>query len=161
MNDNCERLRRFRDLKIVGDLEAKCVLDPELRSLHGGRDPEVWEKASEALFGIKRIVIWSGPLDDESDEDVERFLAAEAAFCARYADAFSTGEEMLGAFAVHGWDVSDGYGHPLYVMEQFAIPLLAAILGDYGAKLPAAEAMAEAWGADLAAEARRFRNRRG
>jgi hypothetical protein len=141
-------LRRLIDLPGVADLEFAAVRKPlpgigETRTA----DPAI-DAAAKALFGltpdeadaVPRPADWDGIEDKPTQRQVAAFEAA-------------------------GWDVTDNKRRPLRTLAHLGPPLWLAIRGVAGS-LPfqpepapdSAEAVGD-WGADLAAEAARFRKR--
>ena len=139
-----ETLRRLMALPGVAQLEFKAVMkrefaEPEARAEH----PEI-DSCSKTLFGL---------------------TAEEADAVARPAgwDGIETRPvaEQVAAFEAAGWDVTDDKRRPLRVLGHFNVQLWLALRGVAG-ELPFQPPPPEApdrWGADLAAEAKRFRKR--
>ena len=141
-------MRRLADLPGVDALELKALMkprlaDPDLRTEH----PEVDAVAVEA-FGLtldeaeatERPADWPDHL-----KDLHRRSPAE----------------LVEAFEAEGWDVTDKRRKPLRMLPLFALPLALAARGVAGTLPFAAEPdhPVTDWGANLKAEAGRFRKR--
>jgi hypothetical protein len=106
---------------------------------------------SRSIFGVAQ--------EDVSPPDSEDG-AAEDAFYEAYGLAYAPDWEQVHGFEALGWDVTDEYGHPLLVLRQFSYQLLAAIKGEFGAKLPGEVPVpADAWGAQLERDRAKFQRR--
>lgn len=140
-------LRKLIDLPGVSDLETKALMKP------GYADPSRRDEFPEVdaclveNFGLTAEEAEDAVRPDDWDR-VERLAPVE----------------QVAAFEEAGWDVTDGKRKPLRMLTVFSEPLWLAIRGVAGA-LPEAPFVPEpveeksGWGADLAAEAARFRKR--
>ena len=141
-------LRRLIDLPGVIELERAAVLTP-LPEIGETRQADAEADAcAMALFGLT-------PEEADLVETPDDFPAI---------DHKPIAKQVL-AFEDAGWDVTDAKRRPLRVLAYLGLPLWLAIQGVAG-ELPylapeesGEEAESEAWGADLEAEASRFRKR--
>ncbi len=141
-------LRRLADLPGIDDLELKALMKPRLADPDEAHaHPEV-DAVARAAFGLSLDEAeatalpadWPDPL-----KDLHRRSPAE----------------LADAFEAEGWDVTDRKRKPLRVLPLFALPLALAARGVAGALPFAAEPdhPVTDWGANLKAEAGRFRKR--
>lgn len=138
------KLRRLLDLPGVADLEYKALMkrefaDPEARAAF----PEI-DACSTALFGLTAEEAEATPRPPGWDGIEQRPL-----------------REQADAFEAAGWDVTDDKRRPLRVLGHFNQQLWLAARGVAGELPFQADAVEDAggWGANLAAEAARFRRR--
>ncbi len=143
-------MRRLIDLPGVDALELKALMqprlaDPDRRDEH----PEV-DAVARTAFGLSL---------DEAE-------AAAAALPADWPAALTdlhrrAPADLVEAFEAEGWDVTDKRRKPLRLLPLFALPLALAARGVAGALPFAAEPdhPVTDWGANLKAEAGRFRKR--
>ncbi|HYC98773.1 hypothetical protein [Brevundimonas sp.] len=141
-------MRRLIDLPGVGDLELKALMkprlaDPDLRDEH----PEV-DAVARAAFGLSLDEADRVPLPADWPDHLRELHRQSPADLAR-------------AFEAEGWDVTDRRRKPLRLLPLFALPLALAARGVAGTLPFAAEPdhPATDWGANLKAEAGRFRKR--
>lgn len=141
-------LRRLIDLPGIDDLEMKALMKPRAADPDERHEfPEIVaavDEAARAAFGLTpdeaeavvRPADWDG---------IERLEPAE----------------MVEAFAAEGWDVADARRKPLRMLRWWAGPLALSMRGVAGALPFHAEPDQPAtdWGANLKAEATRFRKR--
>lgn len=139
-------LRRLLDLPGVADLEYKALLkrefaEPEARAEH----PEI-DAVSREIFKLTADEAEAHPRPAGWD-NVDLAPPAKQVF----------------AFEDEGWDVTDDKRRPLRVLGHFSQQLWLAIRGVAG-ELPFLPddddtPRPDSWGANLAAEAKRFRKR--
>ncbi|HEY8571088.1 hypothetical protein [Phenylobacterium sp.] len=137
-------LRRLIDLPGVRDLEFKAVMkrdfaEPEARAEH----PEI-DACSVDTFGLTADQAEAAPRPDDWDGIETRPL-----------------REQVDAFEASGWDVTDDKRRPLRVLGHFNQQLWLAVRGVAGSLpfQPDPEDRPDPWGANMAAEAKRFRKR--
>jgi len=141
------RLRRLLDLKGVEALERQAVMKPLAMP---GEGPPAWpeiDACSREHFGLTAEEARSVPRPEGWDGVEDRPIAQQVA-----------------AFEAAGWDVTDARRRPLRVLGRFNQQLWLALRGVAGALPFEAEAASGhetpgGWGANLAAEAERFRRR--
>ncbi|MDY6924931.1 MAG: hypothetical protein SWI22_13360 [Pseudomonadota bacterium] len=140
--------RRLADLPGIDAVELKALMkpgvaDPDRRDEH----PEVDAVAMEA-FGLT--------LDDAEATALPADWPDHLRDLHRRSPA-----ELVEAFEAEGWDVTDGRRKPLRVLPLFALPLALAARGVAGTLPFVAEPdhPETDWGANLKAEAGRFRKR--
>ena len=141
-------LRRLADLPGVDELELKALMkarlaDPDLIDEH----PEV-DDVARAAFGLTPAEAEAVALPADWPDhlrDLHRRAPAE----------------LVEAFEAEGWDVTDRRRKPLRLLSLFALPLALAARGVAGTLPFVAEPdhPATDWGANLKAEAGRFRKR--
>jgi len=141
-------LRRLAELPGIDALELKALMkpriaDPDLRHEH----PEVDAVAVEA-FGLSLDEAEATPLPADWPDHLRDLHRKSPA-------------ELVEAFEAEGWDVADAKRKPLRTLPLFALPLALAARGVAGALPFAAEPdhPVTDWGANLKAEAGRFRKR--
>lgn len=140
--------RRLADLPGVDDLELRALMkprlaDPDLRDEH----PEV-DAVARAAFGLSLDEADEVPLPADWPDHLRDLRRRSPA-------------ELVEAFEAEGWDVTDKRRKPLRLLPLFALPLALAARGVAG-QLPFAagpDHPATDWGANLKAEAARFRKR--
>jgi hypothetical protein len=145
---NAPPLRRLIDLPGVADLEHAAVLKP-LPEIGEDRpaDPAM-DACCNALFGLT-------PDEAEALDRPDDWDWIEVKPVPR----------QVAAFEAAGWDVTDNKRRPLRVLIYFNQPLWLAIRGVAGELPFHAEATpdlavkSDPWGAQLAADAARFRKR--
>lgn len=144
-------LKRLRDHPLIAQLERAAALDPTLASIRAQMTrAEELDRISREVFGVVAEDIGFDDDVDPSDVEWERFAA-------RYDLAYAPDWDQVEGFRSLGWDVTDDNGRPLLVLNHFNWQLLAAIHGEFGAKLPGETPIsAETWGSSIEAEARRF-----
>jgi hypothetical protein len=139
--------RVLRDHPLIARLERRAVFFPALAADAADRDDELAE-ISRAIFGVAFDDI--GPTDPREWEETpfgermkplppgveEAYDAAFEKFAGDYLLADAPDWDQVKGFAALGWDVTDENGRPLLVLRRFSNQLLAAIRGEYGAKLP-------------------------
>ena len=141
-------LRRLRDLPGIDALELKALMKPRLADPDQRHDhPEV-DEATVAAFGLTQDEAEAVALPADWPEHLQRL------------DRRSP-PELVEAFEVEGWDVTDARRKPLRTLALFALPLALAIRGVAGALPFQAEPdhPTTDWGAGLKADAARFRKR--
>ena len=137
------RLRRLIDLPGVADLETRALMKPAAQEPENRAEfPEI-DACSVKLFGLTGDEAEATPRPDDWD-DIE----------------LQPIPNQVRAFEAAGWDVTDNKRRPLRVLSHFNQQLWLALRGVAG-ELPfqKEEARPDAWGANLAAEAARFRKR--
>ena len=141
-------LRRLADLPGVDDLELKALMkprlaDPDLIDEH----PEV-DDVARAAFGLTPAEAGDVALPADWPDHLRDLHRQSPA-------------ELVEAFEAEGWDVTDRRRKPLRLLPLFALPLALAARGVAGTLPFAAEPdhPATDWGANLKAEAGRFRKR--
>lgn len=137
-------LRLLRDLPGVDALELKALMKPRFADPDLPEGQDEIDALSVALFGLSldgadavaRPADWDG---------IERLSPLE----------------MIDAFEAEGWDVTDKKRKPLRLLPHLAVPLALAMRGVAGDLpfVPEPEVKESDWGANLAAEAGRFRKR--
>lgn len=102
---------------------------------------------------------WTDELEDRAHAlAVELFGISERQFLGKIVQTMMR-DEADAFWAQRGWDVTDGKGNQLRVMDYLFTPLLCAIDNLHpDAKLPVG---ADAWAVNLEDEARRFQASRG
>lgn len=136
-------LRRLIDLPGIDDLELKAVMKPEFAEPEARAEHPEIDACSREHFGLT------------ADE------AAEVPRPAGWDDIENQPlNRQVFAFEDAGWDVTDNKRRPLRVLKHFNQQLWLAVRGVAG-ELPfqAEDDRPDDWGAGLAADARRFRNR--
>lgn len=141
-------MRRLADLPGVDALELKALMkprvaDPDLRHEH----PEV-DAVSVEAFGLSLDEAEAVPLPPDWPDALKDLHRRSPA-------------ELVEAFEAEGWDVTDSRRKPLRVLPLFALPLALAARGVAGALpfAPEPDHPTTDWGANLKAEAGRFRKR--
>ena len=141
-------LRRLIDLPGIDDLEMKALMKPRLADPDERHEfPEfagAIDAAGRAAFGLTPDE--AGAIARPADWDgIERLDPAD----------------MAEAFAAEGWDVLDARRKPARMLACWALPLALAMRGVAGALPFHAEPDRPVtdWGANLKAEATRFRKR--
>ncbi len=140
---NNPQLRRLVDLPGVADLEMKALMKREFAEpQHRAEHPEI-DACTSALFGLTADAAEAVARPAGWDGVEDKPVAAQVA-----------------AFEAEGWDVTDDKRRPLRNLAHFSAPLWLAVRGVAGT-LPFAPEVEkpDAWGASLAAEAKRFRKR--
>lgn len=141
-------LRRLIDLPGVDALELKALMQPRLADPdEAPAHPEV-DEVARAAFGLSldEAEATALPADwPEALRDLHRRSPAD----------------LVEAFEAEGWDVTDTRRKPLRLLRLFALPLALAARGLAGTLPFAAEPdhPVTDWGANLKAEAGRFRKR--
>lgn len=137
-------LRRLIDLPGVRDLEFKAVMkrdfaEPEARAEH----PEI-DACSLDAFGLTAGQAEATPRPDEWDNIEDRPV-----------------RDQVDAFEAAGWDVTDDKRRPLRVLGHFNQQLWLAIRGVAGTLPfePDPGDRPDAWGAKMAADAKRYTRR--
>ena len=137
-------LRRLLDLPGVADLEYKALMkrdfaEPEARAEY----PEL-DACSRELFGLTADEAEATPRPAGWDNVENR-----------------PPRDQADAFEAEGWDVTDDKRRPLRVLMHFNQQLWLAVRGVAGELpfQPEREETAGGWGANLAADAARFRRR--
>jgi hypothetical protein len=147
--------KKLRDHPLIAKLERQAALNPEIaadraRVTHG----EDIDHISTEVFGVTYDDIGLD-FDDAEVSDAEW-----EAFATGYRLAEVPAWEQVKGFRELGWDVTDEHGRPLLVLHHFSWQLLAAIRGEFAAKLPGAVPISpDVWGSSIEAEARRFRSK--
>lgn len=141
-------LRRLADLPGVDALELKALMkprlaDPDLRDEH----PEV-DEVARAAFGLSLDEAEATALPADWPDHLKALHRQSPA-------------ELAEAFEAEGWDVTDKRRKPLRMLPILALPLALAARGVAGELPFAAEPdhPVTDWGANLKAEAGRFRKR--
>ncbi len=141
-------LRRLADLPGIDALELKALMkpgvaDPDRRDEH----PEV-DAVAAGAFGLTLDDADATPLPADWPDHLRDLHRRSPA-------------ELVEVFEAEGWDVTDGKRKPLRVLPLFALPLALAARGVAGTLPFAAEPdhPETDWGANLKAEAGRFRKR--
>jgi hypothetical protein len=140
-------LRRLFELPGVAELERAAVLKPlpEIGEIRPP-DPDV-DACAQELFGLTPDEAEAVPRPDDWDWIETRPLPRQVT-----------------AFEDAGWDVTDNKRRPLRVLADFSAPLWLALRGvaghlPYQPEPEPEEDRPQAWGADLEAEAAKFRKR--
>ena len=141
-------LRRLADLPGVDDLELKALMKPRLA------DPDLIEEHPEvdavarAAFGLTPAEAAAVPLPADWPDPLRDLHRRSPA-------------ELADLFEAEGWDVTDRRRKPLRLLPLFALPLALAARGVAGALpfVPEPDHPTTDWGANLKAEAGRFRKR--
>ncbi len=141
-------LRRLIELPGVADLEHAAVLKP-LPGIGEERRPDAQiDACAKALFGLTPDEAEEVARPDDWDGIEDKPIPRQVA-----------------AFEAAGWDVTDNKRRPLRTLAYLGPPLWLALRGVAGElpflPQPAPHTVEGAgdWGADLAAEAERFRKR--
>lgn len=141
-------LRRLADLPGIDDLELKALMKPRLADPDERHEhPEV-DEVARAAFGLT--------LDEAEVTALPADWPGHLQGLHRQSPA-----ELVEAFEAEGWDVTDKRRKPLRLLPLFALPLALAARGVAGT-LPFAagpDHPVTDWGANLKAEAGRFRKR--
>ncbi|MGH7023439.1 MAG: hypothetical protein ACREEB_07595 [Caulobacteraceae bacterium] len=146
---------KLRDHPRIAQLERMAALDPTIAADKSRETrADLIDQISMDVFGVTYDDIGFDEDDAAmSDADWEGFEM-------RYALAEGPDWEQVKAFRQLGWDVRDQHGRPLLVLHHFSWQLLAAIRGEFGAKLPGEISVsADAWGAAMEAEAKQFQSK--
>jgi hypothetical protein len=146
-------IRALRDHPLVAEVERLATINPAITT-DSARDlyADLFAELSRSVFGVAYDDV--GP-----DEDAGVVSGDWSAFEAAYRLAEAPDWDQVNGFRELGWDVTDDHGRPLLVLRHFSWQLLAAIRGEFGAKLPGETPIsAEIWGDSLEADARRFRS---
>lgn len=141
-------LRRLADLPGIDDLELKALMKPRLADPDEAHDhPEV-DAVARAAFGLSLDEAEATALPADWPDHLQDLHRRSPA-------------ELAEAFEAEGWDVTDKKRKPLRVLPLFALPLALAARGVAGALPFVAEPdhPDTDWGANLKAEAGRFRKR--
>ena len=141
-------LRRLADLPGVDDLELKALMQPRLADPDQRHEHPQVDEVARAAFGLTldEAEAVALPADwPEALRDLHRRSPAD----------------LVEVFEAEGWDVTDRKRKPLRLLPLFALPLALAARGVAGALPFAAEPdhPVTDWGANLKAEAGRFRKR--
>lgn len=140
--------RRLADLPGVDALELKALMTPRLADPDRiDEHPEV-DAVARAAFGLTPAEAAEVPLPADWPDrlrDLHRRTPAE----------------LADAFEAEGWDVTDKRRKPLRMLPLFALPLALAARGVAGSLpfVPEPDHPTTDWGANLKAEAGRFRKR--
>ena len=141
-------MRRLIDLPGVDDLELKALMKPRLADPDRiDEHPEV-DEVARAAFGVSLDEAVAAVLPDDWPDHLKDLHRRSPA-------------ELVEAFETEGWDVTDKRRKPLRLLPLFALPLALAARGVAGQLPFVAEPdhPATDWGANLKAEAGRFRKR--
>lgn len=141
-------MRRLADLPGVDALELKALMQPRLADPDEAHEhPEV-DEVARAAFGLTLDEAEATPLPADWPEALRDLHRRSPA-------------ELVEAFEAEGWDVTDKRRKPLRILPLFALPLALAARGVAGTLPFAAEPdhPVTDWGANLKAEAGRFRKR--
>jgi hypothetical protein len=137
--------RRLIDLPGVDDLELKALMKPAAAEPENRAEfPEI-DACSKAIFGLTGA-------EAEAVETPAEFDPID----------HLSPREMVEAFAAEGWDVTDNKRRPLRMLRQLGPQLWLVIHGVAGELpfTPEPEPGASSdWGANLAADAAKFRRR--
>ena len=141
-------LRRLADLPGVDELELKALMKPRLADPDRiDEHPEV-DDVARAAFGLTPAEAEAVALPADWPDHLRDLHRQSPA-------------DLVEAFEAEGWDVTDRRRKPLRLLPLFALPLALAARGVAGTLPFAAEPdhPATDWGANLKAEAGRFRKR--
>lgn len=138
----------LRDLPGVGTLEFTLEQWTTPRAALGGRDYAAEDDLDDWADSIAEH--YFGICDEDIDLDDTHFPVLR--MFRDEADEYWRG---------HGWDVTDGEGKQLRVMEYFIRPMVCMVEKLHpDAKFNGGDADVDAWAASLEAEAKRFKRSR-
>lgn len=120
-------MRRLRDLAAVRSLEQAYSLGPA---------PEAMVRLMcLGLFGVDPCVSIPEPQAEDAAAAWADWAIRQAERTLRR-DAYFADPDDIRNFAQLGWDVTDGAGAPLRCLDDLCWPLMAALMGEAGARLP-------------------------